>query len=521
MKRLNISRGLTLLLIAFAAVTVVMIGVYSFMQRQTTERSRRVTEETVSQLKTASDLMNKINAIHGDVQQFLRIKDPDEMEKAYAALQAHQAAVTLSVATNAIVTKSFNDEYRKLIEAEKRVLDEVLRGNNAEAYQLFFSVAAPQQHQTEQEMAAIHDNVEKLALDTLHINEAESDTSSRNQGLLLGGVMLGLIGIGWWIKSRILCELREVSGTVVELSTHLTASAKHFSATSEVLAAGSSEQAASLEETTASLEQVASMVQRTNINTNAAKQIGNDTRAMAESGDKDMRDMSQAMDEIKKSSDNIAKIIKTIDEIAFQTNLLALNAAVEAARAGEAGAGFAVVADEVRSLAQRSAQAAKETATLIEDSISKSSRGVDYSAKVATGLQAIVGRVRQMDELINEIATASSEQNAGLTNINSAMAQMDSVTQEAASSSNELAAGASSLEHQANILAETVDRLEDMIGGQSSSTETQAVAPSKPRNSRPTAKLSTSAKVKQTNKPAPPVVAETDQAEMAASFKDF
>src|SRR5208337_2106308 len=140
-------------------------------------------------------------------------------------------------------------------------------------------------------------------------------------------------------------------------------------------------------------------------------------------------EMTDAMKEVKAASDDIAKIIKTIDEIAFQTNILALNAAVEAARAGEAGMGFAVVADEVRNLAQRSAQAAKETANKIENSIQKSQRGAQISEKVTASLQQIVVKARQVDELVAGIATASNEQTQGIAQINTAVSQMDKVAQ--------------------------------------------------------------------------------------------
>ena len=178
-----------------------------------------------------------------------------------------------------------------------------------------------------------------------------------------------------------------------------------------------------------------------------------------------MKDMSAAMDAIKSPSDNIAKIIKTIDEIAFQTNILALNAAVEAARAGEAGMGFAVVADEVRNLAQRSAQAAKETAEKIEEAIRKSDQGVQISGKVAQSLGDMVEKARKVDELVAEIATASREQNQGIQQVNTAVTQMDKVTQSNAANAEESASAAEELNAQAATLKDAVDELTQLVGG--------------------------------------------------------
>jgi len=173
-----------------------------------------------------------------------------------------------------------------------------------------------------------------------------------------------------------------------------------------------------------------------------------------------------AMDAIKTSSADIAKIIKTIDEIAFQTNILALNAAVEAARAGEAGAGFAVVADEVRNLAQRCAQAAKETASKIEDAVQKSAVGADISAKVAKSLEEIVGKARQVDEMAGEVAAASQEQSQGISQVNIAVTQMDKVTQSNAANAEESAAAAEELTAQAESLKDAVSELLRLVDGQ-------------------------------------------------------
>jgi methyl-accepting chemotaxis protein len=242
------------------------------------------------------------------------------------------------------------------------------------------------------------------------------------------------------------------------------------SASSQTLAAGSSEQAASLEETSAAIEEVSSMTRRNADSATQARTLASETRAAAEAGASDMESMKRAMDAIATSSSGISKIIKTIDEIAFQTNILALNAAVEAARAGEAGMGFAVVADEVRSLAQRSAQSARETAEKIEQAISRSEDGVKISGQVAASLTEIVTKARKVDDLINEIATASTEQNEGLSQVNTAVRQMDSLVQSNAANAEETAAAAESLSNQTVETRGNLLDLLQLIGGASPAT---------------------------------------------------
>ena len=240
-----------------------------------------------------------------------------------------------------------------------------------------------------------------------------------------------------------------------------------ITSTSQQLAEGASEQAASLEETSASLEEMASMTKRNAESSQQANELAKQARTAADKGVADMEAMSGAMEAIKASSDDIAKIIKTIDEIAFQTNILALNAAVEAARAGEAGMGFAVVADEVRNLAQRSAQAAKETAAKIEGAIAKTRQGVEINRKVTETLNEIVTKARQVDELAAEVAGASREQTQGIVQINVAVGQMDKVTQSNAASAEESAAAAQELNAQAEAMKNSVAELVKLVGGNS------------------------------------------------------
>jgi hypothetical protein len=274
-----------------------------------------------------------------------------------------------------------------------------------------------------------------------------------------GAVAVLATGAGFGMAHRIAGPIGRAIAGLSRSATQIAGASMHVSAASQTLAEGASEQAASLEETSASLEEMASMTRRNAENAQSAKELAAQTRGAADAGTADMQEMNVAMEAIKSSSDNIAKIIKTIDEIAFQTNILALNAAVEAARAGEAGMGFAVVAEEVRNLAQRSAQAAKETAEKIEDSIAKSGAGVNLSTKVAERLKEILAKACQVDELVAEIATASREQSQGIDQVNTAVTQMDKVTQSNAASAEESAGAAESLKSQAHSLEHVVSEL--------------------------------------------------------------
>jgi methyl-accepting chemotaxis protein len=192
---------------------------------------------------------------------------------------------------------------------------------------------------------------------------------------------------------------------------------------------------------------------------------------------------------IKASSDEVAKIVKNIDEIAFQTNILALNAAVEAARAGEAGAGFAVVAEEVRNLAQRSAQAARETSGRIEDAINKTGHGVEVSGKVARSLKEIIEKARIVDDLVGQIAAASNEQAQGISQVNLAVTAMDKVTQSNAATAEESASASQELNSQAVIQKAAVDELLALVGGATAARPTEstsgATAPDDPLMSEP------------------------------------
>ncbi len=257
------------------------------------------------------------------------------------------------------------------------------------------------------------------------------------------------------------------SSGLKESADQVTSAAHEISSSSHSLAESSSEQAAAVEETGASVEEIASMARHNADNANSANSLAQQMGQATVGGKDVIARMSTAVNEIKKSSDDTAKIIKVIEEIAFQTNLLALNAAVEAARAGEAGAGFAVVADEVRSLAKRSAESAAETSRLIEESVSKADHGVKLAVEVDKVLGEVVGHVSKVKELVAEIAAASGEQAEGIYRITNSIGEIERLTQGNAATAEECAAAAEELNAQAETMRAMTSEINQVIGGTS------------------------------------------------------
>ncbi|MFO7848131.1 MAG: methyl-accepting chemotaxis protein [Balneolaceae bacterium] len=289
----------------------------------------------------------------------------------------------------------------------------------------------------------------------------ESQVNSAFFGILIGILIaIGInMAVAFGIIKSIVAPLRKIIAGLKGGSGEVETASSQLSQSSQNLAESSTEQAAGLEETSSSLEQMSAQVKQTAENAGKTESLMNETEPRVKSGVEAMKRMSAAMEEIKNSALETSKIIKTIDDIAFQTNLLALNAAVEAARAGEAGKGFAVVAEEVRDLAQRSAQAAKNTSTLIEKSQISSDRGVSVAEEVSESLQQIQSRVSGVGTLVTEISTASSEQANGIEQVNSVMSQMDEMVQKNAARAEESASTAEELSGQSVELRRYVEEL--------------------------------------------------------------
>ena len=325
------------------------------------------------------------------------------------------------------------------------------------------------------------DTVQVLKTQDEHLaNDSEAAYSSIESSRWIALVMLALSsGVGVvvvFVIRQINALLRKSVVELSESAVQIASAASQVAASSQSLAQGASEQTATIEETSSASSEINSMARRTTENSrNSAEAVARAQEGF-EKTNQSLVEMVSAMDGINASSHKISKIIKVIDEIAFQTNILALNAAVEAARAGEAGMGFAVVADEVRNLAQRCAQAAKDTADLIEESIQRSDGGRVKVDQVAVAIRAITAEAGKVKILVDEINVGSVEQSSGIDQISRAITQMEQVTQSSAANAEESAAAAEQLNAQAEHMKDVVGALRAMVDGAGAGSATEMLS---------------------------------------------
>ncbi|MEN6485106.1 MAG: methyl-accepting chemotaxis protein [Syntrophobacteraceae bacterium] len=290
-------------------------------------------------------------------------------------------------------------------------------------------------------------------------------TTNNSVGIIVAvGLLLGTLS-AFFITRGVTKTIRPVVEGLTEVSDHVAAGSGQVSSSSQQLAEGASEQAAAIEETSSSLEEMASMTRQNAENANQANRLMVETTETVSHAGLTMNNLTTSMIEISRASEETSKIIKTIDEIAFQTNLLALNAAVEAARAGEAGAGFAVVADEVRNLAMRAADAARNTANLIEGTVKRVKEGSELVEKTDKEFRELAASVGKSSELAGEISAASHEQAQGIEQVNRAVSDMEKVVQQNSANAEETAAASEEMSAQAERMKEYVAELKSLVDG--------------------------------------------------------
>jgi hypothetical protein len=392
-------------------------------------------------------------------------KRMERLQNEYAQRHAFwQTELTDAEARSALLEESFAPAQSFFEAYNKRFLPAIESRDPAKAHAILRTELASAY---ETHRASIDKTVERA---TAMASENETNAAGIERASLLTllistVVLISAVGLlSWYIGRGIKRSLAKLAGQLDANARTVALAASQVASAGESLAAGASAQAANLEESTSAMDAMSSMTRRNAETAKLASELASQSTKASAEGNEAMQRMGSAITEIETGANDTAKIIKSIDEIAFQTNLLALNAAVEAARAGEAGKGFAVVAEEVRTLAQRSAEAARQTAELIEASVDRARNGVEIAKAVGTFLDRIGDVSGKVRTHVTEIAAATTEQAQGIDSINRSVMQMDQITQQNAAGAEESSAASKQLAEQATAMSGLVGDLHALLG---------------------------------------------------------
>jgi methyl-accepting chemotaxis protein len=467
MKRTSITRQFIILVLAFAVAMPAALGglAYVFYENRTGSRTRAAANNRRTDALFA--LVESVTQVQGTVQRLLREKDPDNMEKLMDQGKAAAKTVLVKIQEAGATEGDISSTFQALGSANEKSIALLLRAEAGQAQQVLIEESNPA---FERLMSAISRMQQSISRREETETQATDDAGSRFQNTiftLVGIVIAGLIAFALVMVWRIGRTLNQVLAELRAAADGNASAASEISASSQVLAQGASQQAASLEETSASSEEISSITMKNAKSADHAAERMKVAASQIADANTRLEQLVVSMNEITSSSDKISKIIQVIDSVAFQTNILALNAAVEAARAGDAGKGFAVVAGEVRNLAQRCSQAAKDTAGLIENSMSKTKEGKNKLDEVAGTFRRITDSAREVSALVDEVRSASTGQARSVTQISAALAQMQQVTQQTAAGAEQGAAAGEELSSQSRAMRVTVARLASLVNGAS------------------------------------------------------
>ena len=361
------------------------------------------------------------------------------------------------------IVKNLNQQASMVLEGHRELSESVASDKMDAALEIFSQKVLPRIDEIRKAAASLVDQENR------ELAGASAASASKSSRATAATVTLTLLALGvgvavFWVVRQANASLKTLSAKIAESAAHVANASKQVSAASQSLAQGASEQAASLEETSASTEEIVSITRRNAEHASEVAALMQKTGEDSSESNRALDRMVEQMKQIDGSSHKIARIIKVIDEIAFQTNILALNAAVEAARAGEAGLGFAVVADEVRNLAQRCAQAARDTAALIEESIATAGDGDAKLNQMAGAVRSVTESAVRVKALIDQVNLGSQEQTRGMEQISRAILQMEQVTQKTAAGAEQSASAGAELDGHASMLHDLVREMHLMVG---------------------------------------------------------
>lgn len=472
-KNLKIAQKLYVL-ITISSVLAFAIGLVGFFYvKKGTDEMKTLYNDRVLPIAWFSDIKENLARVKSDLVGLTITNDPNKIRKLLADIkQSKKEDDDLWIKYEA--TKLDPYEVENLAKYKEKILD--YRKVQNTIINLSISNKKAQAMAYFNANEAVVDIVSGIVIGLSDYNvkvadeiNIQSEKDARTSDILLlitifGGVGL-LISVGLMIANMITKPIKFAIDGLNEGTNEVSAASSQVAAASQQLAEGTSEQASAIQETSSTLEETSSMVHQNRENTQQAATLARQAKNYAEKSQTEMEKMSKSMAELKNSSNEIGKIIKVIDEIAFQTNILSLNAAVEAARAGDAGKGFAVVAEEVRNLAQRSAQAAKDTTVIIESNIELSNHGVDIAQEVKESVEGIGEQAKKVSDLLDEISVATNEQAQGIEQINKAVSQMEIVLSSNAQTAEEAAAASRTLSEQAINVKEIVGTLIVLVDG--------------------------------------------------------
>jgi methyl-accepting chemotaxis protein len=464
MRRLTLARQLGLYVALSTLLTLGIAGGLYVLVRQIQREDAAISATMASHQNAAYELLARSSGINGSVNAILQLRDPDELEAAIGKLGKNRAELLELISTGNPDDAALKQAYEAEITASTKLIDRILKGD----------VALALEHQREV-LNPAHDafvvTLKKSSeAKALQLEATRSAAEARIQHTLLlgliaaGALLLVVVAYGIVFRHRVVARLRGVAEAIFEVTELVGTHARQVADVSQGLSRDACSQAAAVEETSASLTEIRSLSQTNQDQSREAVRIASQAREAADHSAQEIATLQTAMADVQAASSAIGKIIKGIDEIAFQTNILALNAAVEAARAGEAGAGFAVVANEVRSLSQRAAEAARDTADRIADSINKSARGASLSQSALKSIGELKELVHQVDTTTQQISGALAEQDTGIAQVTTAITQIDQVTQSGAAASETGAATSTELQAQAEKLREAVSSLNEIVG---------------------------------------------------------